>query len=492
MKKVYSVCIALLIVLVFVTGCQQTPEKAAVAEKQDTEHLLEQARKETASSDLRSLSEQYSIPETYTYDAQGADGKLNINVNARVIVPESSALPIYRVRQTEFSQGTVSAYFQALCGDAEMWIDSGQQSKSQINDTIVKVKARIAQIQDDPQLSDELEMNKQLLAELEQKLKTAPDTPAEQRADGTLIKKNDAATDMPPSEEGDEPLATPKIQDVGVATGIEAYERYNGGTGRTFYVNNDGSPSIIYMDLRNPAAGGDFGLSYSLPVTDDSNVDVEMLSKAGLKPGEARQMVQGLLDKTDSGMAVDSVYLQDDAQYYDDGTVQPAENYAYLIYCVRLVDGLPCSYVTGESQPESDAMASAWRYEQMYFLVNGEGIFNMVWTCPIEVIETVSEDARLKPFSEIRGIFESMMMVKYEAQAENSAYDFDINRVTLSLHRIVEENSNESGLLVPAWNFYGKWATETDAPGLSYEYLGQSFLTVNAIDGSIIDIYKGY
>lgn len=116
----------------------------------------------------------------------------------------------------------------------------------------------------------------------------------------------------------------------------------------------------------------------------------------------------------------------------------------------------------------------------------------MVWTCPIEVIETVSEDARLKPFSEIRGIFESMMLVKYEAQAENSAYDFDINRVTLSLHRIVEKNSNESGLLVPAWNYYGKLTIKTDPPDGSSEDIGQSFLTVNAIDGSIIDIYKGY
>ena len=50
------------------------------------------------------------------------------------------------------------------------------------------------------------------------------------------------------------------------------------------------------------------------------------------------------------------------------------------------------------------------------------------------------------------------MSVKYEAQAEygGSEYDFDINRVTLSLHRIIEQNSNESGLLVPCWNFYGK------------------------------------
>jgi hypothetical protein len=74
----------------------------------------------------------------------------------------------------------------------------------------------------------------------------------------------------------------------------------------------------------------------------------------------------------------------------------------------------------------------------------------------------------------------------------NNVYDFEINRVTLSLHRIIEQNSNESGLLVPVWSFYGKLVTDPDDPVFRSEILGVSFLTINAIDGSIIDLYKGY
>jgi hypothetical protein len=327
------------------------------------------------------------------------------------------------------------------------------------------------------------------LAELEQQLKTAPDTLAEEQTDGTLIEKNDM---YPASEEGNASDATPIPQSGGSGMGLEAYERYNGGTGRTFYVNNDSSPSMTYSDFRNSAAESSFGVSSSVPILEDSDVSTELLPKVELKPSEAKQLVQKLLDKTNSGMVVDSIYLQDDTQYYDDGTIQPPAHYAYLIYCVRTVEGFPCSCVAGESMPEADATAPSWRYEQTYFMVNSEGIFNMVWTCPLEVVETVNEDAQLTPFTEIQEIFENMMLVKYEAQSETSKYTFMIDRVTLSLHRIIEQNSNESGLLVPAWNFYGKWTIKTDDPNGSFEYLGQSFMTINAIDGSVIDIYKGY
>ncbi len=77
----------------------------------------------------------------------------------------------------------------------------------------------------------------------------------------------------------------------------------------------------------------------------------------------------------------------------------------------------------------------------------------MYWSAPIQLIETVNEDAKLKPFFEIREIFETMMRIQYEPQAEFSELDFEIDRVTLSLHRIVEQDSNKTGLLVPAWNF---------------------------------------
>lgn len=492
MKKVFPAAIVLLLILSLLSGCHKTPDSPIVVGK-DNNKLIENAQKDETENSDKSLFEQYGIPESYRFDKQGARGNLNIRVDAQVTVPEGNALPIYRVRLAEFSQESVSTFFNTLCGDAEMYIDSGQLTKDQIRQLIVKFKKRIAEIKDDPQLADELEMNEQLLAQYEQLLESAPDTLTEMRTDGTLIDMDNANSDVS-MQEGDEPVVTPIPQTGGSETGLEAYERYNGGTGRMFHVYNDSSPSIVYVDFRNPAGDIIFGASSSLPVLEDSDVDAESLSRIGLKPSEAMEMVQDLLDKTDSSMVIDSMYLQDDTQYYDDGTVRPAEHYAYLIYCVRTVDGLPCSYVAGSSQPDADAMAPSWWYERMYFMVNSEGIFNMEWTCPLEVVETVNEDAQLKPFSQIQEIFEKMMLVKYEAQAENSKEDFEINRVTLSLHRIIEQNSNESGLLVPAWNFYGKQILKTDTPGLGgqYEYMGQSFLSINAIDGSVIDTYKGY
>ena len=86
-----------------------------------------------------------------------------------------------------------------------------------------------------------------------------------------------------------------------------------------------------------------------------------------------------------------------------------------------------------------------------------------------------------------------MMLVKYEAefyewnQVTNAVHlQYKIDRVELCLQRIAEPDSLYTGLLVPAWNFYG---------GHEYMQLDDNsvpLLSINAIDGSIIDIAKGY
>lgn len=494
MKRVFPIilCLALLLSL---AACQPTPEQGVVAEK-DSDRMLEMAQKDPeVTNDGRSLAEQYGIPQSYQFTKSGSGGRFHVSVDAQVIVPGRSALPIYRVRAAEFSQNTVTAFFQALCGDAEMYIDSGLRTKEQIQQDILELKGQIAALETDPQASEDvLGSVRSTLAQLEQELETAPETLNEERTGGILLDGSAAASGAPASTDG-APVATVMTQADGSGTHLDAYERVGDGRGRTFGVDNDSTPAMIYYDNRNLAAGNAFGLSPSLPVADDADIDAESLSKVGITPGGARQMVQSLLDETGSGMTVDRMYLQDDTIYYDDGTVEPAQHYAYLVYCVRTVDGLPCAYTAGASYLADDAAAPYWQYEEMYFLVNGEGIFEMWWTCPIEVVETVNVDAQLKAFPEIRGIFEKMMSVIYGAQDKNNKEEFEINRVTLSLHRIIEQNSNASGLLVPTWNFYGKeTSTWSDPSGYSesFETLDRSFLTINAIDGSIIDISKGY
>ena len=510
MKRTLAAVLGLIIVFLF-CACQPTPEQAVVVQK-DSDRLIEDAQKDieesadnsTDSSTAESLQKQYGIPETYQFEAQGADGLLNIAVDAVVNVPQVCAMPIYRVMKAEFAQETVSAFFQALCGDAEMYINSGQRTKDQIRDQIVNVRKRIADIKDDPQMAEELAFAEEFLPKLEKELETAPETIVEERTYGELIEVADteAADNSAAVEEGAEEESTEAIviSTNTTYTSLNAYERDDEGinhVGRTFNVQNRDDSSVIrYSDCCNPAAGVNFGSSASFAILEDTDVDAEILSEIGLAPSEAKQMVQELLDNTGSGMVVGSIYLQDDEQFgnYDD-IVRPAEQYAYKVYCVRTVDGLPCSYVSGGSESvDGDMMAPYWHYEGLEFMVNGDGIFSIYWSTPIEVIETVSEDAQLKPFAEIQEIFEKMMGIKYEPQAEygGNEYDFEINRVTLSLHRIVEQDSNETGLLVPAWNFYGKLTIASDGPTGQYEELGESFMTINAIDGSVIDTRKGY
>ena len=497
MKRIMAAILCLIILFVF-SACQPTPEKGVVAKK-DSDLMLEEAQKESTETNSGiSLSEQYGIPDSYTYETSGADGLLNISVDAQVIVPEDSAMPIYRVQATEFSQKIVSAFYDALCGDAEMYIPSDQLTKDEIQERIISLKKGISNVENEfPEgiAAGEKERMEEELEELEKQLETAPNAITEERTYGELIEVYDTETDtVVAAGEGGAPMETSETSASTTYTGLDAYEKDDegiDGKGRIFQVANNSTPTMLYSDYRNSVATVNFA-GESILVTEDTDVDAEVLSSIGLKPSEAKQIVQRLLDETSSGMVVDSIYLQNDGQ--ESNSLSPGQ-YAYKIYCVRSVDGFSCSYVTGGSQPEDGATAPYWIYEEMYFMVNSDGIFSMIWFSPIEVADTVNEDAQLKPFSEIQEIFEKMMTIEYEVQAEfgGTEYDFEIDRVTLSLHRIVEQNSNESGLLVPAWNFYGKLIVNASGEDYEkFEELGKSFMTINAIDGSIIDTGKGY
>jgi hypothetical protein len=70
-----------------------------------------------------------------------------------------------------------------------------------------------------------------------------------------------------------------------------------------------------------------------------------------------------------------------------------------------------------------------------------------------------------------------------------------INRAALGLQRIAEKDSSDTGLLVPAWCFYGdRIVTCTDASVNAYnsDKGADPLIIINAIDGSVIDYQLGY
>ena len=79
----------------------------------------------------------------------------------------------------------------------------------------------------------------------------------------------------------------------------------------------------------------------------------------------------------------------------------------------------------------------------------------------------------------------------------------DIDDIELCLLRVREQNGDDTaGLLVPAWVFYGHNIAAGPTGDMSYDFLGGVskswpeapiiLLAINAIDGSVIDMAKGY
>ncbi|NLB41973.1 MAG: hypothetical protein GX815_06875, partial [Clostridiales bacterium] len=130
------------------------------------------------------------------------------------------------------------------------------------------------------------------------------------------------------------------------------------------------------------------------------------------------------------------------------------------------------------------AVGEPWIYETFTYYVNDNGIVGMWWEAPYDIEETIIANSRLMSFEEVIALFEKMYLVK---NAGIKA-DVKITDIKLGYTRITEQNRSASAILIPVWDFFGitvNGGTVTDDPE-------ESLLTINGIDGSIIDRELGY
>lgn len=447
------------------SACQPTPVEPIVVGKEQ-EEMLEQAQPDpspqvsaspTASI---SLSQKYGIPERYTYEFSTSKDNLSISIDAKVEAPDAAAIPIYRVEMAQFTQEQASGFFDALCGDTEMWNYQYERTKDQLLDQIVEVKRHIAELEATDPSSDELKRAYDSLELLEEMAATAPDTLEETRSHGEIIVK-----------EEDEYAA------------LEIYEKNPeglDGRGKSLQIVNGLRPYVWYSDYGIEAGRtSSFDGCDTLQIFDDTSVEDRLIESAGLTPDEARQQVEDLLQQVCPEMTVDAVFLE---------TTEAGSS--YKVTCVRTIGGIPCSYTVSGSTTAS-AVALPWSYEDFFVRLNSEGIFEVMWTQPLAVTDTIMEETSLLTFDAIEDNFEKNLPILYEARADlYQEIDVSLNRAVLSLHRILEQNSEDTCLLVPAWTLYG---TEVLTGGdTTMIRAGEACLIVNAVDGSLIDQTLGY
>jgi len=72
--------------------------------------------------------------------------------------------------------------------------------------------------------------------------------------------------------------------------------------------------------------------------------------------------------------------------------------------------------------------------------------------------------------------------------------NFYVNKITFGYTRIYDPQSDDStGLLVPVWDFFGTYELSYDGENMiSVNDMDKSFMTINAVDGTLIDRWLGY
>lgn len=470
MKRAISLMAALLAAALLPAGCQPTPEQPIVMQK-DMEQMLEKAQDTQSPAAEQTLAERYGIPERLTEEWSGADGKLSIRIDAPIAVPEH-AMPIVRVRAEGFSQETATALFHHFMdGKTAMTYNPGPHvmTKADIEATILLYKQQIADGTIEAQQMMTPEEAEEEIRRLEEEYRTAPAATADDEptvSDGAMLLHEESYSDG-------HTVIKERIYELSVTAGGE------------------------YLSVRRPAQDNG-SLTGSLQYSADDDLGRFYNGAPRVLPENAPQGERPSLSLEEAGALCGEVFR---AMGVSD--VQPAQayvtgspgDYAYILYYVRTVAGVPAALCTESFAGSESGVSLPWNYEQIRFLVTDGGIAEMSWDSPTVTGEVVTENARLLAWQEIREIVETILFTIYEPRTEfedaGRRIGVTIDDIQLSLLRVRENNAQgRSGFYVPAWVFYGEEYMD-DFPsvvGVDKHIV----LAINAVDGSVIDLAKGY
>ena len=167
---------------------------------------------------------------------------------------------------------------------------------------------------------------------------------------------------------------------------------------------------------------------------------------------------------------------------------------AYLVRLTPVFHGASMPYCGMDAMdiPEDGGYTPSWCYEHVIAAVDGDGtILGMAWEGPLQETEVVSDTTTLLPYEEVMDIFARQVnrIFSYEEDIHGS---LTVSNVQLGLFRIREQGDMESGLLVPVWFITGEYRCASHPEEVHlYDDLAP-IAVINAIDGSIIDVMKGY
>ena len=461
----------------------------------DVERLLTTASQLEAEP---SVSQDTTLPgDNYVWSYASEDGYLAVSVDAPVIVPDAP-LSLCRVSAAGFTQAQITGLFNSLFQGktATTVIGENVQTKAELQSQLDKMQQALSDGTYSQNGFSKAEYE-EAIRQQEEACRNAPTAPAGEKvsSDGTLLSIRD--------ERDGNYLALQARTSENDTLDVRSYPADHAAQLPSSCVYSRGNEPNYSMRDAVLISSGD-----TLPQSVDG-----MLA---LSFDEAKQQSDALLSSTGTDLTLFAAYVVTDRQAGDtDGIVQSASHAAYAFYYLRNMLGIPVA--TDNWTDGSNQSGFPWDQELILVMVDHDGIAEMRWNEPISSAGSATSSSATLSFAQAQEIFEKMIPLVYGTQTTSAnpkldhvKIDITVSQAQLCLLRVKDQTAaSKSGLLVPAWVFYGDILSQTfwkdgktdiviHRQGMDGSF-GSSFsqgptivFALNAVDGSVIDVSKGY
>ena len=149
-----------------------------------------------------------------------------------------------------------------------------------------------------------------------------------------------------------------------------------------------------------------------------------------------------------------------------------------------------------------DQYSADYYYEEITVKISSGEVADFYWQSPMGIVSVENAAVETKTFEEVYNIFKKQMQTEYTVgklercsdhygEGKLEAAKVQITEAEMGLARIRVKDHLDEYRLVPVWVFRGNVDYESSV-GSYKEDISRVLITVNAIDGSIIDPVKGY
>lgn len=457
---------ALFIVSSLLTACKAAPESPPVIGKQS-------GIDSKIADNTEGLDQLADVPKTLSKTI--TNGKLTVNVDAKLQIPSASKVPTIEVAPTQLTSHVADKCVNLFIGDATLYTPMSLKTKDDLKKDIERQHILEINGLNNQTSSGGRQSNADVM---KQAMESAPESVKLEPSSGHLedINESDITGDdgkvLYPGFKGKSLIAMADLgkgfySNLSIVSSASAKDCY------IKFINHDITSIYRYSEFTDQPARG---MGSTL---EDAN-----------KLADSTLNTLGITDLKLTGIQLATLLPSTEKEDPN------AMNQAYGLWFTRDVSGFPTTLDTTDttdSKSTAGNFTESYPYERVFMLIDDSGILEFSWTSPMSVKSIVSSDTKILPFEDIMKRFEQQFPIRYaqsDAKIQSSAYT--VSRITLGLMRLQVKDSTSEYMMVPVWDFFGTLEQKGDSGTTVSDHTLQSFLTINAIDGSVIDRTLGY